>query len=130
MAKFGYLYLKNGHWDNEQVISENWIVESTTPSVITEFDQGRGSGYGYLWWTYGWENVYAGQYIMIIKDLNLVVVFTGSGSFTVTTLLTNYIFPAVGYYPEQNPFIILVAIIAFIGVCSVIVIVYKIKKNS
>jgi CubicO group peptidase (beta-lactamase class C family) len=28
MARFGYLYLKNGRWEDKQIISENWILES------------------------------------------------------------------------------------------------------
>ncbi len=132
MAKFGYLYLKNGLWDNEQIISEAWITESTTPSVITEFDQGLGSGYGYLWWTYAWHGVYAArgsyeQYIFVVPSQDLVVVFTGSGSFTVTALLTNYIFPALGYYPMQNPFLIPTVILALVGVSITIIVVYRFR---
>ncbi len=45
MARFGYLFLRDGQWaDGEQVISSDWVEESTSPS--TELN----SAYGYLWW--------------------------------------------------------------------------------
>jgi len=43
-AKFGYLYLKKGSWDGQQIIPQNWIEESTKAvSDSINF-------YGYLWW--------------------------------------------------------------------------------
>ncbi|WP_461612913.1 hypothetical protein [Clostridium sp. Marseille-QA1073] len=41
MAKFGLLYQKNGVWENEQVISKEWVDLSTNS---------HGNDYGYLWW--------------------------------------------------------------------------------
>ena len=47
-ARFGYLYLRNGRWaGGEQIVSESWIREATTPSQ--EFNR----GYGYLLWLNG-----------------------------------------------------------------------------
>ena len=43
-AKFGYLYLKKGQWENQQVLSAAWVEESMRP-VSGEIDF-----YGYLWW--------------------------------------------------------------------------------
>ncbi len=43
-AKFGHLYLKKGQWDNQQVVSEEWVSESVRPvSETVDF-------YGYQWW--------------------------------------------------------------------------------
>ena len=49
MARFGLLFLRKGKWNNQQIISEKWVSESTSsPSIF------RGShisdGYGYMWW--------------------------------------------------------------------------------
>lgn len=45
MARFGYLFLRDGVWDGEQVLPEGWVDEATgQPS------QDLNSGYGYLWW--------------------------------------------------------------------------------
>jgi CubicO group peptidase (beta-lactamase class C family) len=43
-AKFGYLYLRQGEWDGVQIVSRDWVLESTQPSHF------RNSFYGYLWW--------------------------------------------------------------------------------
>ncbi len=82
MAKLGELYLNNGNWNGEQIISEQWINDSTT----LQFDRSSGSAdYGYQWWvrTFG-ENAYPayfaqehyGQYIFVVPDLDLVVAIT------------------------------------------------------
>jgi CubicO group peptidase (beta-lactamase class C family) len=42
-ARFGYLILRRGKWNEKQIISENWIKLATTPTTIAQ-------GYGYLWW--------------------------------------------------------------------------------
>jgi CubicO group peptidase (beta-lactamase class C family) len=95
MAKIGLLVLNNGYWKDEQVVPEDWIDLSTKPHVAeSEFYD-----YGYQWWCRSkknktwWENPvlggedendmiqargYGGQYIMIIKELNMVIVITAS----------------------------------------------------
>lgn len=45
MAKIGQLYLNHGTWSGRQLISSNWIDESTT--VHSRWDKLL---YGYLWW--------------------------------------------------------------------------------
>ena len=82
MAKFGELYLNKGNWNGEQIISEQWVKDSTT----LQFDRSSGSAdYGYQWWvrTFGENNHPAyfaqghyGQYIFVVPDLNLVVAIT------------------------------------------------------
>jgi CubicO group peptidase (beta-lactamase class C family) len=47
LARFGLLFLRNGRWGEQQVISADWVRESTT----SHSDIGPQSGYGYLWWT-------------------------------------------------------------------------------
>jgi CubicO group peptidase (beta-lactamase class C family) len=42
-ARFGYLFLRRGKWNDKQIISEPWITMATTPAAI-------GPDYGYLWW--------------------------------------------------------------------------------
>jgi CubicO group peptidase (beta-lactamase class C family) len=48
LARFGQLYLQNGRWDGRQLIPADWVEESTRPHT----DDGDGTGYGYMWWTY------------------------------------------------------------------------------
>jgi len=48
LARFGLLFLREGRWRDEQIISPDWVRESTAShSQTTDPD----SGYGYMWWT-------------------------------------------------------------------------------
>jgi CubicO group peptidase (beta-lactamase class C family) len=107
MAKFGYLYLNNGTWDNEQIIPSEWIEQSAD----TLIDFNDYSGYSYQWWTYPTDivNVYAavgyrGQYIFVIPELDMVVVFTSSvppsSGVLQPAILFDYIIPAA---MKENP---------------------------
>jgi len=81
MAKFGYLYLKHGEWDGNQIISSDWVRESTRRQI--KLGDSQVEGYGYLWWVtnlQGHPAYYAaghgGQYIYVLPTLDLVVVVT------------------------------------------------------
>ena len=43
MARFGLLFLNNGKWNSQQLLSEAWISEATAPSA-------PNPNYGYMWW--------------------------------------------------------------------------------
>jgi CubicO group peptidase (beta-lactamase class C family) len=47
LARFGLLFLREGRWANQQIISADWVRESTT----SHSESGLNSGYGYMWWT-------------------------------------------------------------------------------
>ena len=42
-ARYGYLYLRQGRWGDEQLLPEDWIAATTTPTDIRP-------NYGYMWW--------------------------------------------------------------------------------
>jgi hypothetical protein len=42
-ARFGLLHLRDGQWNDKQVLSEQWIKDATTPSETFK-------SYGYMWW--------------------------------------------------------------------------------
>lgn len=42
-ARFGHLFLNDGNWNGEQIISKNWIEQATTASE-------PNPNYGYMWW--------------------------------------------------------------------------------
>jgi CubicO group peptidase (beta-lactamase class C family) len=81
MARFGLLFLNNGKWKEQQLISESWIEKAITPSI-------PNTNYGYMWWLNKkgdrhWEglseNIYyaagfGGNFIVIDKENDLVVV--------------------------------------------------------
>lgn len=48
MARFGFLYLNHGIWDNNQIISKIWIDDSTAMNP---------NKYGYLWWLHEEDGV-------------------------------------------------------------------------
>ena len=48
MAKLGLLYLNNGIWNDKQILSKNWIKESTT--MHEGENDFMSYKYGYLWW--------------------------------------------------------------------------------
>ena len=79
-ARFGLLFLRNGRWKNELLLSPEWIKLVQQPSENNE-------SYGYMWWlnkgARKWdglsENIYygagfGGNFIVIIPNHNLVVV--------------------------------------------------------
>jgi CubicO group peptidase (beta-lactamase class C family) len=47
MARFGLLILRNGSWENRQLVSARYVKESTSTS------QKLNESYGYLWWLNG-----------------------------------------------------------------------------
>ena len=85
MAKFGYMYLRNGEWDIKQVVPKEWVEESTRVQFDfnTENQSGYENGYGFKWWINGETGYhmfsalgYGGQSINVIPELDLVVVIT------------------------------------------------------
>lgn len=47
LARFGLLFLRHGRWKDRQIISPEWIRQSTA----SYSEWGQGGGYGYMWWT-------------------------------------------------------------------------------
>lgn len=84
MAKLGQLLLQEGAWDGRQVVSADWIRESTA----VRFNPTAGDEYGYLWW--GFDDPPPGvdfasgngsQFIVAAPALDLVVVTTGANEY-------------------------------------------------
>ncbi|HTP02448.1 MAG TPA: serine hydrolase [Anaerolineales bacterium] len=79
-AKFGRLYLRRGDWDGQQIIPEEWILESTTP-----WSDGRWPNYKYLWWIprSGKGRFMAvgnlGQFIYVAPDKDCLILRFGAG---------------------------------------------------
>jgi len=88
MARVGLLVLRNGNWNGEQIIPEDWIRRSTQEQVSLEFNEAWGNGYGYLWWLSDVQigstpvhsfaaSGFGGQVIAVFPDLDMVIVITG-----------------------------------------------------
>jgi CubicO group peptidase (beta-lactamase class C family) len=87
MARFGYLYLQDGVWDGEEIITPAYIEQSTIRQ--SSGDPTGGTPYGYQWWVSnatGYDAFYAlgfgGQFIYVVPALDLIVV-TAVGDITV-----------------------------------------------
>ncbi|MCR8842406.1 beta-lactamase family protein [Paenibacillus sp. SC116] len=96
MARFGLLYLNRGVWDNQSIISEKWIHESTAMNP---------NHYGYLWWMREEVDVRAnlalgdgGNVICCIPQLDLVVAIASSFVMNPSdrwTLIKQFIIPSI-----------------------------------
>src|SRR5580704_6157467 len=82
LAKIGYLYLHDGLWNGQRLVSHEWVQQSLTPFI----DAGVHYKYGYKWWlyiladkkSYAWTCLgFGGQRLMVFPEENLLVVTTG-----------------------------------------------------
>jgi len=83
MVAFGELYLRRGRVNGQQIVPAAWVDTSCVPRTSSRFDPGREYGYG--WWIdevgghtacYAWG--YGGQFILVFRELDLVVAVTSS----------------------------------------------------
>ena len=113
MAKIGQLWLQRGIWQERRLFDESFVDEAWTAYSNGDTDPeffSANSGYGLQWW-FGnfpyrdsripvWYAAGSGhQYILVVRDLDLVVVITAEDfdrepSFIVN-LMSNHLLPAV-----------------------------------
>jgi CubicO group peptidase (beta-lactamase class C family) len=79
-ARFGMLFAKEGNWRGRQLISREWVEESTRADTSTDPSQ----NYQYFWWVNaldGKDHFLAqgnyGQYIYVAPEKDLVIVRLG-----------------------------------------------------
>ncbi len=79
MARFGELFLREGAWGDEQVVSSEWVAEATAPS------QELNERYGFLWWR-GFDGLpddafaalgLGNQIVLVMPSQDMVVVRLG-----------------------------------------------------
>jgi len=86
LARFGWMFAKQGAWAGRQIVSREWVAESTR--VHSEIRP--GTGYGLMWWIYprsglaGYPaldvyNKYAasgnyGQFVLVVPGADFVLV--------------------------------------------------------
>jgi CubicO group peptidase (beta-lactamase class C family) len=88
MAKFGQLFLQRGRWDGEQIVSEEWVTESTQPRLTVS----GNIRYGYQWWFLemsGYDVPLTagggGQYIFVVPELEQVAVTAADPRYSEST---------------------------------------------
>lgn len=104
LGKIGLLVINNGMFDNQQIISNEWINKSTSEKVKTHIEN---DNYSYHWWNITlnsnnkkyevvWANGWGSQFIYIIPELDVVIVTTGynyeNDSWKITSGIEKYIY--------------------------------------
>ncbi len=107
MAKIGQLFLNDGISKGEQIVSAEWIKDSTGKRVR----RNDNLWYGFMWWrrtlnvdgrqidsfyAFGW----GGQYIFVVPDFNMVIVsnalnFSYKSERFLLKIIEDFILPAV-----------------------------------
>ena len=91
MARFGYLYLRNGSLESQSILASEYVQASFTDHLCEGRSWGPVDdlGYGYLWWLgkVGSHDIrfalgYAGQFIILLPDLDMIIVATSAFPFT------------------------------------------------
>jgi CubicO group peptidase (beta-lactamase class C family) len=93
MARFGLLYLNEGEYEGNQIISADWVRESLRTYSENTNSGAPGSGrigrhfrnigYGYQWWSaragehhFSYAAGHGGQLILLMDEFDMVVVVT------------------------------------------------------
>lgn len=89
MAKIGSLFLNDGRWHGDQIVSEKWVRDSTKDQVPSAQipKEAQADSYGYQWWISSFKvgernfdsfsaRGRGGQFILVVPEMKLVVVFT------------------------------------------------------
>jgi CubicO group peptidase (beta-lactamase class C family) len=91
MAKFGLLYLNDGEYEGNQVLSPDWVRDSLQRYsevcwggwLSCGYGYFRDLGYGYQWWSgragdryFNYASGHGGQYIVLLDELDMVIVAT------------------------------------------------------
>lgn len=86
MVKIGQLYLDEGRWQGRQLVSAQWVKESTT-NQLTKEQIGAEGPYGYLWWigdiqSHPYFAAFGsyGQHVVVVPDSRLIVVTVSNES--------------------------------------------------
>lgn len=76
MARFGYLYLNGGKWEDQQILPAAWVEASGQAHIARKYIP--GNWYGYQFWVsgHGYYSAvgFGGQWIMIHPALDLLMV--------------------------------------------------------
>lgn len=77
LGKLARLVLNKGEWNNEQLVSTNWLDQMLIPQVESDIT----GGFGYYWWLLPEKNIYftwghGGQFAFIVPNKDLIAVMS------------------------------------------------------
>ena len=130
LAKFGYLFLNNGIWNDTQIISAEWVEKAT--STITTIHNYQG--YGYQWWTNPQLSIFYaegrnGQFIIVVPDQDIVAVFT-SGIYDGNSEVPLYAFEDYILHNESQNIITIGIGVVVIVIALAIIVYYKMRNKN
>jgi CubicO group peptidase (beta-lactamase class C family) len=92
MAKFGLLFLNDGEYKGERVLSAEWVRDSYQRysekikrggGISSRYGSFRDLGYGYQWWSarvgshrFDYASGHGGNYIILLDELDMIIVTT------------------------------------------------------
>ncbi|MDH5804496.1 MAG: beta-lactamase family protein [Gemmatimonadota bacterium] len=102
MARIGYLMLREGNWNGNQLVSQDWVRRiSSVVTPLEEMNPVRRRdgyfGYGYMWWVWDgpravgpFEGAYTargaiGQWITVLPAIDLVIAHKTNSIYRRTT---------------------------------------------
>ena len=113
MLEIGFMYLNDGYYNGQQIVPSAWIEKATNIQISSNNEIPFLVDYGYYWWLgnahghdYICANGYGGQFIFIVKDLDLVVCSrsnfryinssqAGQNWYNILEIIINQVLPAV-----------------------------------
>lgn len=77
LAKFAFVVANKGQYNNQQIVSNDWLEKMLSPQV----ESGMEGDFGFYWWMIQEDGIYftwghGGQFAFIVPKKNLVVVIT------------------------------------------------------
>jgi len=107
-AKLAYLFLNGGVWEGRQVVSEEWVRNSTKVQFVNE----DRPDYAYQWWcgeffaldryfTTYFASGHGGQKVVVVPEFDLILVLAQQvfhnefGDFNYLAILGDYLLPAL-----------------------------------
>jgi CubicO group peptidase (beta-lactamase class C family) len=112
LAKFGYLFLDEGRWRDQQVIPAKWVEKTMKEYIsydIPGWNEAYGSRYGYQWWLRKFttdgttvdvvlRSGWGCQKIILFPDHGMMVVMTGGyyiDDEPINEIILEYIIPSL-----------------------------------
>ena len=113
MLEIGFMVLNGGYYNGQQIVPAAWIEQATSHQISSNNEIPFLTDYGYYWWLgnahgqdYICANGYGGQFIFIVKNLDLVVCSrsnfrninssqAGQNWYDILDIIINQVLPAV-----------------------------------